>query len=330
MVRDRGRAAALLAAGILALGACGGGGDDDGASGDEESPAESATDAGSAEAGPAPTEVTAEQLRTVADTAAAAESYSFEMDLTYTGLGQLANAPETMPDQASLAVVGGSDAATGRSSIEMDVTEMLAMMGGGQGDTSQFEGATVQAVVDGDTAYVNYGEMGSSYGMEADQWLQLGADQLAQSVGSVSGPGGPSPTNPGAFVDLLRGVDADEDLSVEGEEEVRGTATTHIIATANLAAAVSAAPAERQAGIEQQFGSLGQEEIPVHVWLAGDGLPRRIEIISEPGQVQTLNGAGLTVVVEAFDYGEPVEIEVPSGDAVVDGSSLVPATPPEG
>ena len=330
MVGDRGRAAALLAAGILALGACGGGGDDEGSSDDDGAPAESATDAGSAEAGPAPTEVTAEQLRAVADTAAAAESYSFEMDMTYTGLGELAGAPETMPDQANLAVLGGSDAASGRSEIEMHVTELLGMMGGGQGDMSEFEGATVRAVIDSDTAYVNYGEMGSSYGIEADQWLQLGADQLAQSVGSVSGPGGPSPTNPGSFTDLLRGVDADEDVSLEGEEDVRGTATAHIIATANLAAAVSAAPAERQAGIEQQFGSLGMEEIPVHVWLAGDGLPRRVEIIAEPGQVSTLNGAGLTVVVEAFDYGEPVEVEVPSGDAVVDGTSLTPPAAPEG
>jgi hypothetical protein len=321
MVGDRGRAAALLAAGILVLGACGGG-DDEGGGGDAEG--------GGGDAGPPPTDVTAESVRAAADASAGVESFAYEIDMTYTGLAEVPGAPETMPDQANLAIGGVADVAAGQSQAEMDVTDMLSMMGAGGGDAEGFEGASVRTVVDGDTAYVNYGELGSSYGVEPDQWLRIGADQLAQNVGSVSGPGGLSPTDPAGFADLLRGVDADEDVVVQGEEDVRGTGTTHVIATANLEGAIAAAPAERQTGLEQQFGQLGLEEIPVHLWLAGDGLPRRVEVVAEPGDVDSLGGVGLSVVVESYDYGEPVEVEVPVEGLVVDGDALTEAPPAEG
>jgi hypothetical protein len=168
MVGDRGRLAALLAAGVLALGACGGGGDDEGAADDGDAPAEEAagggTDAGSEAAGAAPAEVTAAQLRAAPDALDGAESYAFALDMTYTGLGEMEGAPESMPDEAGLAVLGGADAA-GRSTVEMDVTEMFRMMGGGQANTSEVEDATIRTVIDGDTAYVNYGELGGSFGM---------------------------------------------------------------------------------------------------------------------------------------------------------------------
>ncbi len=316
MLGDRGRVAAALVVGALFVGACGGGGDDGGGGGD----------AGGDSEGSGSGEITAESIRALADESADVSSYAFDMDVTFTGLSEVAGAPEGTPDEANVTVTGATDLGASKTTIDLDLTEAMALIP--QAGGAQAEGESlIKTVIDGENAYVNLGSLGTPYGVDSSKWIQTTLDQVNATVGGVSGSSSPSATNPASFTDLLRGVDADSDISVEREEEVRGEPTTHIIANANVAAAVAAAPEEQREQIQTQYGALG-DEVPLHVWLGEDDTVRRLEIIAESGQIAALQGVGMTVVIEPYDLGKPVTVEVPPADSLVDMSSApAPAAP---
>jgi hypothetical protein len=308
MLGERGRIAAALAVGALVIGACGGGGD------------EESEGSGEAESGGS-SEVSAESIRALADESDAVQSYAFDMDVTFTGLSEVEGVPEGTPDEANVSVTGATDLAAAKTTVDLDISEIMALLPGateGGGET------VIKTVIEGQDAYVNLGALGAPYGVDATQWMKTSLDQVNQTVGGVSGSSSPSATNPASFTDLFRGVDADEDVSVEGEEEVRGEPTTHVIANANIAAAIAAAPEDQRASVEQQFGSMGVDELPLHVWLGEDGVARRIEIIAEGGQLAMLQGVGMTVIIEPYDLGKPVTVEAPAAESVVQ----MPGAPP--
>jgi hypothetical protein len=303
MLGDRGRIAAALVVGALFVGACGGGGDDD-----------AGGDAGGDSTGSGPGEVTAEEIRALADESADVTSYAFDMDVTFTGLSEVEGVPEGTPDEANVAVTGATDLGASKTMVDLDLTGVMALLP--QGTAGAGGESMIKTVIDGENAYVNLGSLGAPYGIDESKWVQTTLDQVNATVGGVSGSSSPSATNPASFTDLFRGVDADSDISIEGEEEVRGEPTTHIIANANVAAAVAAAPEEQREQIQTQYGSLG-DEVPLHVWLGEDGTVRRLEIIAEGGQLAALQGVGMTVIIEPYDLGKPVTVEVPPADSLV-------------
>lgn len=109
---------------------------------------------------------------------------------------------------------------------------------------------------------------------------------------------------------------------------MRGTATSHLVADVDVEQAIAAAPEERRDTLRQQFSDAGLANIPLHLWLAEDGLPRRLELIAEPGDIAALNGAGLTIVVEPYDDNAPVAVEVPGAASVIDGGAALGGTDP--
>ena len=314
MLGDTRRVAAALLVGALFVGACGGGDDDD-AGGD------TGNNAGSGSG-----EITAESIRALADDSAEVQSYAFDMDVTFTGLSAVEGVPEGTPDEASVTVTGDTDLAASKTNIDLDLTEIMALLPTGGEPAGE---SKIKAIIDGEDAYINLGSMGTAYGIDGTKWIQTTLDQVNQTVGGVSGSSSPSATNPTSFTDLFRGVDSDEDIQVEGQEEVRGEQTTHVIANANVAAAIAAAPAEEKEAVQAQFGAMGVDEVPLHVWLGDDGVARRIEIIAEGGQLATLQGVGMTVIIEPYDFGKQVAVEVPAADALVQAPGA-PAPAPVG
>lgn len=314
MLGDTRRVAAALLVGALFVGACGGGDDDD-AGGD------TGNNAGSGSG-----EITAESIRALADDSAEVQSYAFDMDVTFTGLSAVEGVPEGTPDEASVTVTGDTDLVASKTNIDLDLTEIMALLPTGGEPAGE---SKIKAIIDGEDAYINLGSMGTAYGIDGTKWIQTTLDQVNQTVGGVSGSSSPSATNPTSFTDLFRGVDSDEDIQVEGQEEVRGEQTTHVIANANVAAAIAAAPAEEKEAVQAQFGAMGVDEVPLHVWLGDDGVARRIEIIAEGGQLATLQGVGMTVIIEPYDFGKQVAVEVPAADALVQAPGA-PAPAPVG
>jgi hypothetical protein len=315
MLGDTRRVAAALLIGALFIGACGGGGDDD-----------AGGDTGGNNEGEGSSEITAESIRALADDSDEVQSYAFDMDVTFTGLSAVEGVPEGTPDEASVTVTGDTDLAASKTNIDLDLTEIMALLPTAGGPAGE---SRIKAMIDGEKAYINLGTMGTPYGIDGTKWIETTLDQVNQTVGGVSGSSSPSATNPASFTDLFRGVDADEDIQVEGQEEVRGEQTTHIIANANVAAAIAAAPAEEKEAVQAQFGALGVDEVPLHVWLGDDGVARRLEIIAEGGQLATLQGVGMTVIIEPYDFGKQVSVEVPAAESLVQAPAA-PAPAPAG
>lgn len=314
MLGDRGRIAATLLAGALLVGACGGGGGDD-----------EAGDTGEGSGDAASGDITAESIRALADESADVQSYAFDMDVTFTGISEVPGVPAGTPDEANVTVTGATDLAAAKTTVDLDLTEIMAMLPGGAGASGE---SKIKAVIDGENAYINLGSMGVPFGIDASKWVQTSLAQVNATVGGVSGSGSPSATDPASFTDLFRGVDADEDISVEGREEVRGAPVTHLIANANVAAAIAAAPEDQRSAVESQFGALGVDEVPLHIWLDDEGVARRIEIIAEGGQLASLQGVGMTIIIEPYDLNQPVTVEVPPAESLVQAPAT--AAPPAG
>ena len=204
---------------------------------------------------------------------------------------------------------GSYDAAAGRMSLTFDLGGMSdALAQTGEVLPSGFD-EPLEIVVDGDATYLRVPMLEGLTG--ATGWLSLSVDDLSQAGGTLGLPGGS--TDPLQILEALRGVGNVEEV---GSEDVRGVPTTRYEATIDLATALAQAPAEQRDHLEAQLGELDAtlDELPVSTWIDADGLVRRLQIALGAG---TIGAAGpVTMVVELFDYGEPVDIVVPAPEDV--------------
>jgi hypothetical protein len=97
-----------------------------------------------------------------------------------------------------------------------------------------------------------------------------------------------------------------------GREKVRGVDTTHYAATTSLSdieGNATLTPDERTA-LETLFGSdPSGATFPIDVWLDASGRVRRLRISMYAGAVKT----AVTMTMELFAYGSPVDIQAPPG-----------------
>lgn len=226
-------------------------------------------------------------LRAVPDNAADASSGRIEMTLTIGG-----------PDgEVAFDGVGAFDTVAGRTTLLLDL-----------GAVDEDLDEPIEIVVDGDVTYLRLPMLASLTG-EAG-WLSATADDLGRVGGAFGLPGGG--TDPTQILEVLRGAGAVEEV---GPQAVRGVATTRYDATIDLAAALDEAPAEERGRIDAQLDDLGAtlDDLPVSVWVAADGLARRVQIELDGDALGIAEGDGpLTMTLELFDYGEPVQIAVPA------------------
>ncbi len=126
----------------------------------------------------------------------------------------------------------------------------------------------------------------------------------------------------------LRGVAGSVDKL--GTGKVRGKQTTHYRAVVDLnkAAAKGGPKTQRACGeIERQ---LGTSELPVEVWLDGQGRVRRflmsvttpVSDTSSTGTDHHKARAKTTIVEEFYGFGTPVEVNPPPSDQTADLSEL--------
>ena len=194
-------------------------------------------------------------------------------------------------------ITGAADPATTRTRAEMDMASMLPAGATGMPTTISFvsEGTTVYLQTPGGT-----------------RWTKVDGAELSKGVGS----GLPSSTNPLDSFEQLRAVDSP--IEEVGEEDVRGTSTTHYRTRLDMAKVLEAMPEEQRAAASSLAG---MEDVPVDVWLDEDDRPRRQRMVfALPG------GAGtMTMTVEAFDFGKAVDIQIPPPDQVMDQGGMLGA-----
>ncbi len=240
-------------------------------------------------------------LRAVPTAAAEAGSASFEMVMEM-----------TIEDESfEMVSTGAYDTGAQRMSMEMDTGGLLGRLAAAGEDAPVGLDEPTQIVVDGTTVYLRAPLLDMLGG--GGTWLSLSSEDLGTTADGL-GLGAAS-FDPSKILESLRGVTGEPE--VVGTEEVRGVDTTRYTATLDLATAVAEAPADQRDLVEAQLDQLGTAEIAVDVWVDGEGLARRLQV--NMADVLGAAGAGDTsavLTIELFDYGEPVDIQVPSPDEV--------------
>jgi hypothetical protein len=123
-------------------------------------------------------------------------------------------------------------------------------------------------------------------------------------------------------------LEALRDLSGEietvGSEELRGVDTTHYRAQLDAGDLAKKATGENAdaASILDQLSSSGLDEVPLDIWIDGNGLVRKLALDVEAPDATTGQPGDLSLAFELWDYGEPVEIDVPPAAEVADASAL--------
>jgi hypothetical protein len=293
--RLRAGAVGVVASGALLLGACG-------------------SDSGTATVEPDTTEESsatrdASMLFAASEQTSAAETGRMRMTMTISG----SDGSQSM--DASVTAEGEFDNVNQRSRMEMDFGDFLAQMAESTGESVPSEMAALQLVqiIDGTNLYMKF-EGAAIPGMPAG-WISMDASQVA----GQSGLGGQGMGSPFGSLDGPQGflagmqetgatVDAISDDTYEGED------VTRYEGTLDLEAAVAAADPEARKQLEKAFSQFEIEPMPFVAWVDEDGMVRKMDLdmsIAADGM-----SMDMTMSMELFDLGSPVDIQVPAPSEV--------------
>jgi hypothetical protein len=153
---------------------------------------------------------------------------------------------------------------------------------------------------------------------------------MADQLGSLTG-GQADPT--GSLTMLYGLVDVEE----VGVETVDGASATHYRATFDLSKAVEQIPAthrdefqQAMEGMKQQTGGRDLTNMPIDIWVDGDGYLKQFQYLIEIPEGTTGDGGsfassfGMTMTLS--NVGDPVDIQPPPADQVTDILDLTPST----
>jgi hypothetical protein len=244
-----------------------------------------------------------------------------------------------------------------RNSMHMDMGAMFEAMFGSMGGGEELpEGLagdmSVDYVTDGQALYLrapffasmfgsvpggDASELGDAGGMATafaelgDRWgrvdiAALGDVSPGQATGSLTGS---QAYDPQVFLDMIRETAEVEDL---GTDEIDGEPVTGLAAEVDMEAMLEAQGLST-ADLGGDAAALAGTTFPIEVWVGADDLIRRIhfsfdeESLAGAGgdtaggeaAAEALGGVGMAVTMDFTDYGdESIEVEVPTGDDVVD------------
>ena len=218
--------------------------------------------------------------------------------------------PAAGDPSVSLTSTGEIDGAEGRAHLVADVSGTV----GGASDA-----AKVEAVYDGDTAYVKAPFVGELF--DGKPWVKISSPKLARLAEQM---GGGLQGDPGSFLELLEG--AGGPVTTVGSEDVRGVPTRHVEVDLDVAKLLDQAAGGRRQEIEDQLAGKGVDladlgPIPAEAWIDGDGYVRRFSVSFDLAELSKATpGAGATGVItetiELYAFGEPVDIAIPPADQV--------------
>jgi len=194
-------------------------------------------------------------------------------------------------------------------------------------DLSQFglPGPPIDAVFDNATVYEKFPSALGAALPPGKSWVKVDLATAGQSIGvDASGLSQSQAGDPSQTLDYLRG--ASDNITRVGTEDVRGTQTTHYRAVVDLNKAAAQSPTARDA-IKSTVKLLGSSTQPVDVWVDTDGRVRRMKYTVDlskskvPTSTAGVPGS-VTFTLELFDFGLPVQAQLPPADQVVDLSTL--------
>jgi hypothetical protein len=156
----------------------------------------------------------------------------------------------------------------------------------------------------GRTGYARWIVKGRTYWVKQTETEPSG-DPFAQLIPL---PG--TPTKPTGV--LTRVLSASDEITELGDEDVRGTETTHYRARVSVARLVEQLPRADQPGgdVAARWGRF----VPVDIWIDEESRLRRI-MIRQPEDAANNNPA-ITIAVELYDYGVAANIEPPAEETI--------------
>jgi len=108
---------------------------------------------------------------------------------------------------------------------------------------------------------------------------------------------------------------------------VRGVETSHYRATLDPAKLTELVPAEQRkalGGVDEAARQAGLTELPLDVWIDEDQQVRKLSIELDaklPGSEESIEAS---FVIELYDYGTPLVLDLPPADQVADAATLKP------
>ena len=157
-------------------------------------------------------------------------------------------------------------------------------------------------VIDGDAVYSQLGPMADALGHDPDDWVRARIADV--TVAGAENDALALALDPLGPLDLLyRPVG---DVTLVGDDDVRGVRTRHLRATLDLTGA-RAAPA---ASFEARLVAAGVDALPVEVWLDDAGVVRRLRVSLD-------EAASMTTTFDVYDVGADVTVTPPAADDVV-------------
>ena len=119
--------------------------------------------------------------------------------------------------------------------------------------------------------------------------------------------------DPSQMLEYLR---ATSNVDEVGKDTVRGVETTHYSARLQLDKVADRVSTDAANALKQATKTLGTKEIPMDVWVDGNGLVRRVKMDWHP------KGGSLVMSLDLFDFGD-VSIDVPASSDTVDLSNML-------
>jgi hypothetical protein len=273
-----------------------------------------------------PENLTVERLTQSAAASANARTGRFEFDMEMTIPGA--------DEPFSFTGAGTFDADAKRAALSIDMSSFAKMLGqafggfgglgGGSVDFGDADAWKIEAVQDGLVLYMRFPLIAEKL-PDGKSWVRIDAGEVAKAQGfDLDQLKQFTENDPRKTLDYLRAVAGN--IVPVGADEVRGEATTHYKATIDLLKYKSLVPASQRAKLgstfDQAVQQMGLRYVPTDLWVDGDGLVRKMTItlsMTDPASSQSVE---MAMSFEMFDYGRPVDIELPSPGEVAEVSSL--------
>ncbi len=259
----------------------------------------------------------AAQSSSAADTA----KFSLTLDATIPGLGR----------ELSLSADGGFDTPSKRAQLKVDLSSLAELMkglGAGlggqvQGDLGSPDDWKLEAIQDGDTAYIRFPLLAKRL-PSGKTWVKGDAKGLSgPGTGQLGRLGSFAGTDPRSIFEMLKAVSGS--IEAVGSEKVRDVETSHYRATIDFAKLQQLVPADKQqslGGVDQAAKQAGVQQLPVDIWIDAEQRVRKIAVDLDAKQPGTGTPIKASLVVEFYDYGTPLDLQLPPADQVVDAASL--------
>jgi hypothetical protein len=253
------------------------------------------------------------RLQQAADATASMDTMSMTMDMQMSGIPMFGDMNITME--------GAIDTKGEKAHMTMDMGDMFSAMGSLGGEDMPSDAGVIEMIIDGDTSYMKSSLFEMMPGVDDSKpWFEAPADEVSDSNTFSQGS-----NDPREFLEFLRNNGSE--VTEVGTEDLRGVETTHLRTVLDPEKMIETAAPDEKADMEDsldELGASGITEIPVDVWIDGDGMVRKMVMTMDMSGIDTgSDDAGfdtsemsMVITMEMFDFGEPVDIDVPDPSEV--------------